>query len=348
MKKFITKTLLFTSPFMIVYVILIGLPMPEGSLHRVGHFIDYTPNYRINLPENLSTRKSNFKYLNEIKSTKIDSFSVLTIGDSFSKQAEYGYQNYLSNDTLSVIHFNKNTNSIQTLTSLINGDFFEKIKVKYVILETVERQAGKRASRINDSKILNFDEIIKLEDTLTDLTLRKNRDIKARKTFFRRQVIYFPIVNIFRELDDNSLISKTYKVETNNYNFSVDNKDLLFYGQSLDNQKFSSDTLLIENLNNQLNTLNTELEKMGIKLIVLIVPTKYDIYYDDISNKEKYPKPYFFEKFKKYVKQYKYIETRDILKNEIQKNKDLYYYDDDHWTPYGAKVISEELRKMIN
>ena len=119
--------------------LVVFLPKPQGSLHRVGHYIDYTPNYRNHLFKKINQVTRNFKYFSEVNIQKENSFSVLTLGDSFSKQAEYGYQNYLESDSISVLHYNKNINAIATLNNLINGDLFEKIDVDFLVLSAVKK-----------------------------------------------------------------------------------------------------------------------------------------------------------------------------------------------------------------
>jgi hypothetical protein len=348
MKKFILKSLFFVFLFFSSFFILVFLPKPQGSLHRVGHYIDYTPNYRNHLFKKINQVTRNFKYFSEVNIQKENSFSVLTLGDSFSKQAEYGYQNYLESDSISVLHYNKNINAIATLNNLINGDLFEEIDVDFVILETVARWATKRASRIDISKTLNYNEIIDLEDDINFKERENEIDRNLKKNLFRRQVVYFPMVNLFRGLDDNSFIGETYRVNTDDYYFSVDKKELLFYKESMVNQKLFKDLKMIDNLNYQLNRLDSKLKEKGVILIVMIVPTKYDIYYNHILNKDKYPKPTFFDNFKSQPKRYKYIETFNLLQEEILKKKDVFYYDDDHWTPSTAKLIAKELRKIIS
>jgi len=90
-----------------------------------------------------------------------------------------------------------------------------------------------------------------------------------------------------------------------------------------------------------------ELKKtLGLKAY-LPSPDKYDIYYDYIINKSKYPKPLFLEYLAEMQKNYLYVDSKKILSNSIKQKKDIYYYDDTHWSPFAAKIISDELSKLI-
>jgi len=40
-------------------------------------------------------------------------------------------------------------------------------------------------------------------------------------------------------------------------------------------------------------------------------------------------------------------ETHRILSDMIKKEKDIYFYDDTHWTMKGAEAMSESIYNMI-
>jgi len=47
-------------------------------------------------------------------------------------------------------------------------------------------------------------------------------------------------------------------------------------------------------------------------------------------------------------KNYLYLNSKQILKNEMKNKKDIYFYDDTHWSPWSSKAIAIELAKIIN
>ena len=103
----------------------------------------------------------------------------------------------------------------------------------------------------------------------------------------------------------------------------------------------------VSQANEVFNKINQLLEKKGIKLIVMIAPDKYDLYYPYIKNKPKGKEPLFFEKLEKEKKEYLYIPSYSILSDMIKKEKDVYFYDDTHWTMKGAEAMSESIYNMI-
>jgi hypothetical protein len=80
---------------------------------------------------------------------------------------------------------------------------------------------------------------------------------------------------------------------------------------------------------------------------VLPAPDKYSIYYKYIVSKDKYEKPLFFQHLEKEIKDYIYIESDKILKNAIENDNDIYFFDDSHWSPKAAKIVASDILKEI-
>jgi hypothetical protein len=85
----------------------------------------------------------------------------------------------------------------------------------------------------------------------------------------------------------------------------------------------------------------------GVKLIVLPSPDKFDLYYDYIINKDEYPKPLFFEQIKIINKDYIYLNSKEILSEAINNKKDIYFYDDTHWSPWASQIIANEIAEIV-
>lgn len=102
------------------------------------------------------------------------------------------------------------------------------------------------------------------------------------------------------------------------------------------------------NLNNELNNLSMLLSQKGITLIVLPSPDKYGVYYEFIQNKANYPRPLFFDQMDGMEKDYIYINSKKILTNAVNNKRDIYFFDDTHWSPWGSKLIARELATIIS
>ncbi|MDI9309686.1 MAG: hypothetical protein QM535_05685 [Limnohabitans sp.] len=351
MRKLVIKVSLFTLPFFILYIIQgIFFIKDKGDLIRLGYIYDNSEYDRSELFKNEDNRIKNHKNISEINLKNNHSFDVLTVGDSFSEIGSIGYQNYfVEKSNKKLLHYDRflHNNPIETVHNLANGDFFNRIKVKYVILQCVERYAIARAStKINNEK-LDIDSLAKLivnKKSKTKLLANLEDEQTKKEDFFSSTLIRFPLYNLLYNVDDNAFFSTIYKVRLNQKMFSNNNKELLFIDEDIIPINSNEN---INKFNDEINSLSKKLSKKGIQLIFLPSPDKFEIYYNYIQDKTKYPKPVFFNIFNSLPKKYISIEIDKLLKNALNKEKDIYYYDDTHWSPKAAKIVAEELDKVI-
>ncbi|ELY2011159.1 hypothetical protein SL057_002217 [Flavobacterium psychrophilum] len=351
MKKFLYKTAVFVVPFLLIFLLSFKYYTDtKGDLLRLGFIADIY-NYDFNkVFKKEMARKINYTVFSELNLKKQNNFTVFAIGDSFSEQGAAGYQNYLANNsTIKVLHYDRflHENPIETVTGFLNGNVLDNIKVDYIILQSVERVFVERA--------LVFNKKIKItNDSLTTLINKhkeKLREVVKEKTkdkFFSREILRFSLNTICYNFDDNAYLSTVYQVKTKNNLFSTNNHNLLFYTEDYEFLKTNNDVKKINILNNELNTLAKRLKNKGIKLIVLPCPDKLDFYYDEIISKDKYAKPIFFDCLKNLNKEYIYIDTKKVLQEKAKNKKDVYFYDDTHWSPIAAKIIGSKLDEIIN
>lgn len=343
MLKFIKALLLFLFPFILMLINYQNFSASGGDLNRLGK-VSVDKNYRDKFAPELN-RKQVSKNLSEIDLLKTDTVDILTIGDSFSQFKGSGYQNYLAiNHKQSVVNMDDNytvENPIQMLISLSNGDFFDSLKVKNIVLESVERN------------IVLYAINLKLNDTI-NLKKLQNKYLKKPKTVSQNDgfseflhVINYNLYNVLYNFDTKAYFSKSYRVPLNNKNlFSNSNNELIFFEDDISKIEFST-AENIQNLNSVLNDLTLKLKKKGIRLIVMPCADKYGMYCDYISN-NKLPKNIFFEYNLKLQKKYLYIDSKEVLLSNIKAGvKDVYYADDTHWSYLSAKVIANNIFEKI-
>lgn len=338
MNLFIFKSTCFTLPFIIAYIAFLSLyPKPKGDLTRVGNLIDKT-DYSVQFSEAFREQK-HYSLLSQTEDQH--TFDILTIGDSFSQQRQSGYQNYLAKDgTVSVLHYDQSCNPIQTLRNLLNSSFFDEITVEYVLIQSVERYF------VYNNQVAGSAKTFSLEDF-------KNKPIpppSPPKTpqFFSASTVQFPVFNFLYLFDDNAFFSKVYRVRTAEPQFSFGNRELLFHHEDLLMCKFNNDPKRVESLNKELNQLCQQLQSRGIKLIVMPSPDKMSAYHEYIENKSDYPKPLFFECIKSLEKDYIFIDTKSLVRALIEEGKkDVYYYQDTHWSPVATEAIADEIKSYL-
>ncbi|WP_286970415.1 alginate O-acetyltransferase AlgX-related protein [Flavobacterium sp. UBA4854] len=341
MKKFILKTLLFTLPFFVLYIVTFSFysDTETPDLLRLGCIPNIDKEYMKTFDSN---EKIKFEFLSK---TRKREFKILTIGDSFSDRGAIGYNNILASN-FSVLNVDKiiRENQIQTLIEMVNGDFFSNYKIDYVILENIERKIVSNAKNAHLSQKICIGEI----NSLIENNHKKNE--KHNYELFSKTTLKFPFLFLNFFLNKNYLSNNlVYNIDLNTRDsFSNNSNKLLFYREDLTMIKTNNLVSNIENLNDKLNYIAKKLEQKGIRLIVLPAPDKYDMYYSYIENNNKFEKPLFFENLKKFNKNYIYIDSKELLSKNMRNKKDIYYFGDTHWSPVAAKLIAEEIKKRIN
>lgn len=348
MKKLIYKTLLFVAPFLLLFCFnSVFYKQNKGDLIRLGYiYSNPVVSSTLSVLYKEHSREKKYDFLAIAYPDLNDSYDFLSIGDSFSAQKEAGYQNRLAYNNKSLLNVDftlLGMNPIQALSELANGDFFDKVKPQYVILETVQRYAVGRCRELDLNKSILFDDI---QGKITDFNLR---DAEPRKfSFFSRDMLDLLILNISYLFVDKPKLSAVYKTDTTQHFFSVKKKNLLFYCEDYqdihENNEFDNARLVVDSI----NALSDRLSKKGITLIFVIAPDKYTAYYPYIYNKGKYEEPLFFKNYEKLEKRYIDIPAYSILTDAIERGeKDIYFYEDTHWSPIAAKYVAEEISQII-
>lgn len=344
MKKFLIKSSLFFIPFIFVHFLNINVyKQNEGDLARLGYL--YSNPCPKTIIESQYSLNKKYTLVSELKLNTNTEFDILTIGDSFSEQDSLGYKNFLAKEATSVLHMDRfisGDNPIQRLVELINSDFFDSVKTDYVVLQSIERDFVQRCQKIDYSKSLYLDSI------MNKISMYEKKGPKRDLDFFSDATLKIPLTNIEYFFSNKPKNSKTYKVTTNKNNlFTGSPNDLLFYQGDIDNMIYKNDSLKVVKCNIALNKINNLLSKKDIKLIILISPDKYDLYFPYIKDKENFKEPLFFKYYNSLSKEYVSINSFKILAMELDKSKDIYYYDDTHWSPIGASIIAMEINKVI-
>jgi len=331
----------FTLPFAILYLLtsLFYIESESPDLLRLGYIPNIYPNYytNFNFPD-----KEKFEKLSQTKKTK---FKILTIGDSFSEQGTYGYKNYLAED-FSVLHVDRflGENQVQTLVSLLNGDFFEKISTEYVILQILERNVYNNVSNLNLNHVLTLKQI----DSIIQHQSANYKPLKNK--FFSRKTVEFPLYHLPRYFLEHNYLAKknVFNVDlVRNDLFSTGNDKLLFYHYDFEIAKLNNIKENVVKANNLYNEIAKKLANKGVKLIVIHPADKYDFYYDYIQNKEGFDKPLFFNHLAELPKSYIHVDGKELFSLQIEGLKDIYFYDDTHWSPVATKILASKLKTLI-
>jgi len=344
MKKFVFKTLLFLSPFIVLQLLLMyGYNTKGGDLLRVGQIYEMFPSYRNRIQNELE----NQVYFDEINDITIKDKKIkyLLIGDSFTND-KTGYKNFLgflSEGNVSSLNsnFSVNDNPLQTLNALIKTDFFKNNEIEYVVIQAVERYFSSRTYGFNPD----------LEMQKSKIEVTNPQDFKFvlfDQEFPSKTIFTFPY-HTFRYLNEEEDFGLIYRFNTNIELFSVDKKEVLCYHDDFDNIEANNWHEVNSKLNAILNDFSEALAKEKVKLIFLPAPNKLTAYYDYIVPKEPNLKPVFLSGFENLSKKYIYVNPIKSIDKFIQSGrKDFYFYDDTHWSYFGSKAVAEQIISETN
>ena len=332
MKKFLINIFIFSTPFIIAFGITKQYyTQSGGDLNRIGK-IPFKINYRDIFKKELA-HPIKYTILNSFENKKYTA-DILIIGDSFSANTNYGYQNYLS-ETFSIINIKllNQQNPFATLEKLIQSPTINQLDISYILLEIAERFFTKNINAPTHIKNI-------------DLNKKPNKKIQPpiqKYEFKLTNIIKFPILSTLYKFNNKAWISPAIKLHLSKPCFSSRKTDLIILKEDISSIKNNTPSR-VQAANKRLNILAKILAKKHIKLVVLPATDKYDAYSPFILNNP-YPSNPFFNKLKLLQTDYILINSKHHLQQAINQNQlDVYWADDTHWSPKGSKIIANAIK----
>lgn len=317
----------------------------QGDLNRMGSFASTAP-----LTPEAEYSKRHIELKNYIESGKKESFDVLSIGDSFSNRGgRVFYQDYLTEKYgLNILNARFRNHCLEDLYILIESGMLDEIQPSAVILESVGRSVQDRLGKyeITPSKITHAD----AERILLKMNEKKNEQLasgffalvmnEANKKFLE---------NMYLRNTSNEILGRaTYIAWLDRESFTNPGYEntLLYYYEDL---QYLNTPLNAEMINRNLNNAAKILADKNIKLIFMPCVDKYDLYYPYITDKRGRPENPLFDVLRNMPgKNYIFIDTKEILRKELERGeKDLYWFGDTHWSWRGAEKVCDELVKYL-
>jgi hypothetical protein len=314
-----------------------------GDLARVGYVLDVAiwKGRLVDLPRTHI----------EACDFKGEDVDLLTIGDSFSNGGGGGknsyYQDYISSkNNITVLNLcrYKKENTLNTLIILLNSGWFDKYRVKNVLIETAERFCIPEFTGIID-----FDKSDSLENIENYLKHYKWENKPPDLNFINTGNFKFLLFNIFfnraGKLKNGTVTPSGIVLRelSKDYFNSTKGKKFLCYIMDIQHISLCNDQSIVK-LNNNLNIISGILRSKGIKLYFMPMVDKYNYYADYIVNNH-YPKSHLFEKLRNVKKEYQYIDTKGLLSGLLKDNhKDVFWQDDSHCTFVAWKKIFDSIK----
>jgi len=323
-----------------------------GDLLRIGYILGH-----VSQRQNVDDLPKRHIRMDQYNGQPID---LMTVGDSFSMGGGGGrnkyYQDYIASlqgmTVLSVPNLPSNTAAaeeidaapVTTLAKLINSGYLDKVKPKYLLLESVERFTINRLTRH-----LSLKETAAIEDVeriFSKQPAAEKREVTAAFDlhFINNGNWKFIGNNLQYLFRDEAKGSKVFISKLNRRFFSsAPGNRLIFYVDDIKSSKLSTPASVAE-ANQNLNRLAAVLKAKGITLIFMPIVDKLDLYHPYLVT-NRYPQNSFFEELRKLPKDYLYIDTKAILSAALEKGElDIYHQDDSHWTWKASEAIFSSIK----
>jgi len=302
-----------------------------GDLTRMGYVVD-SKMYRHNMV-NLPRRHLSLK---EYTGQRVD---MITIGDSFSQGGGGGlnryYQDYVASrfdmTVLNLDHY-RDVDFITTICLFLNNGFLDQVRPRYVLIGATERGMKEMAKSIDFTRTEPF-------DTVRGYKVYPHVSHPPNVPFINNGNFKLLLNSLWFRFRDHGLFSDVHVADLSRGFFSVKNSDKLLYLPY--KPDFSAADVM--KLNENMNILADRLQAHGIQLIYMPYVDKYTLYSEWVVHR-KYPESQFFELLRPLPKRYRFIDTKVLLREELEKGeKDIFYADDTHSSWKASKKIFENV-----
>lgn len=349
MKKFVLKTLLYLSPFLLMGLAQGFLPITTYT-HKlyeslffksevVPHFTSMYPNQeeknyvgygdlcfntKYSIPKDESFSTDNLGYRNN---EFIKNPDILIIGDSYSLGCTMNQQNLLANK---MMQNSGNQLKVYAMAPATFSDLDRYLKLgviqkpKTIIYERVERGA---VDSINYFKNDYADQL----------------EAKAQKIWGYKSMNVF-LDKIFRNYLGNTAKSKILGKKGTGKQSKIDEK--LFYYDITTPEE--NNTKFFEDNSKHILEYKKYCDSAGVKLVYLPMPNKESVYFDKIPIATQ---PKYLFKFKNFLDQNNILNINTLeIYNRYRKtsNTMLYNYDDTHWNVVAVDLMSKEILKFLS
>lgn len=347
MKKFLTKISYTVLP---VWLILVGLAIylwaindNSGDLMRLGLIntgAQYTDSMRETaLPGIYPIGENNDSVLRD---TTCD---VLIIGDSFSHGGGIGrrgdYVNYIANDgkrKVTVLYPDVPTdNPIQVAYDLLNLGRIDSTNVKNLVVQEGERYLVDRHQKfVTTNKRIITPKL----PTGTETGEGNAEDAATTGPLLRVKDFVF-----YRLLGANPI----HKMPLDRDMFTCEEPHTLYFYFEDVEMGFNVNAEQQKAIIDAFDTLIAKAQEKGVNLVLLIACDKYDLYQDFIIDNT-FPRKTLADDVEQWTAPHRdyFVYAKPLLLPRIKQGvKDVYLFNDTHWSPASSRVIAAEIIKKL-
>lgn len=322
----------------------------SGDLMRLGMIQDspgYSDSIRAvyELPEQYYENQDNDSLLH------LDTCDIVVVGDSYSHGGGIGqkgdYVNYLAHESgRRVVVFAPDNivgNPVQIAYELLNLNVIDSTNVKNLVVEEVERQLISR----HNSFVNNHTSLPRPKVKKQPAPTANQGEIEKKK---EKRKNFSPLLRVrdyvFYNLFDKNPV---YFAKLSKPLFSVEDPTALyFYEEDVKSER----SFLIDKHKVIVDVYRQLIDKArekGINLIIVVACDKYDLYQDFIIDNH-YPEKTINEDIAKWMADDldRFVITKQLLYPRVkQGEKDVFLYNDTHWSPVSSQIVVSEIIKKL-
>ena len=338
MKKFLIKLSYTVLPVfvillgLIIYVSLYVVPKATGDLGHLA-LIEMDDEYGKSFVSR-GVKVMAYTTVNTTDELKAIHVNVLTVGDSFSQLGVDGYQNYMAAEGLTVANTKRNLydNPILYAYNILDGGIVDSTNIDVMIVEVGERDFLAKIDDFSVDKIEKPDLEVPTDDADEGSNANEWSFLRARDYVIYRLGIRRPVYMATLNQD---------------YFDSKDPRKLYFYYADL--EEMSVGEPLKHKIKEVFDLMLNLANEKGIDFLLMIPVDKYDLYQDHIVDNP-YPHPKTINEDVREIlgDTANLILCKYYLKPMLEKGeKDVFLFDDSHWSYKSAKVVGEELGRRV-
>lgn len=345
MKKFLIKLSYTVLP---VWLLLVGLATylwmtddKSGDLMRLG-LIDTGPEYSDSIRANLLPQVY-FNSIDNDSALSVDTCDVLVIGDSFSHGGGVGkqgdYVNCLAHDSqLSVVLYTPQdptlSSPMQIAYDVLDLGLIDSTHVTNLVVQEVERYIVSRhcgfRSDPNRTILSSGTQAAQQPATIDE----KRQDVSPLL-----RVKDFVFYHLFGA-------NPIYKVKLSSPMFGGKEPDRLYFYNEDVKLGIDVDSAQRQQVVNCYRHVIDKARERGVNLVLLVACDKYDMYQDFIVDNP-YPAKTLNEDIQRWMSPGEldcFVFAKDVLHPLVEQQvRDVYLFNDTHWSPASSHIIAREV-----
>lgn len=324
MKRFLIRLIIIGIPILIIVLIPnVFILKTSGDLGNLG-LIHFDESYRRDFDYQKADTSQTFYYNSATELLKQKKADILVIGDSFAHTL---FQDYLSENceiNIATLYHKLDIEALVILTTLLSKSSAQVPKL--IIVESVERRFASRLSKIRLDTVLELDSIYYKPNHKPKSYIEKAQDFYKKKIGMDKSVYN---VKLRRDL----------------FTCKGSEGNLYFYPEDL---FASANYNIISKSVENLELLHNYALANGVFLIYMVAADKYDVYQEFIVDNP-YNTNDILSKGNPFDSLPYFINTKYVLTEAAENGvKDIYWADDTHWSPVGAKIVAEEIARKLD